>query len=44
VRSGGLDVGDRRIGVTIADELEGTARRRCVISQTQLDAKPDIHA
>jgi RNase H-fold protein (predicted Holliday junction resolvase) len=44
VRSGGLDVGDRRIGVAISDELEWTARRRCVISRTQLDAKPDIHA
>jgi RNase H-fold protein (predicted Holliday junction resolvase) len=44
VRIGGLDVGNRRIGVAISDELEGTAWRRCVICRTQLDAEPDIHA
>jgi putative pre-16S rRNA nuclease len=38
VRIGGLDVGDRRIGVAISDELGWTAQGLCVVTRTKLDA------
>jgi putative Holliday junction resolvase len=37
VRIGGLDVGDRRIGVAISDELGWTAQGVTVVHRTQLD-------
>jgi putative Holliday junction resolvase len=38
VRIGGLDVGDRRIGVAISDELGWTAQGLCVVTRTNLAA------
>lgn len=38
MRIGGLDVGDRRIGVAISDELGWTAQGVGVITRTALDA------
>jgi putative Holliday junction resolvase len=38
VRIGGLDVGDRRIGVAVSDELGWTAQGLCVVTRTKLDA------
>jgi len=38
VRIGGLDVGDRRIGVAISDELGWTAQGLGVVTRTELDA------
>jgi len=38
VRIGGLDVGDRRIGVAVSDELGWTAQGVGVVTRTRLDA------
>lgn len=38
MRIGGLDVGDRRIGVAISDEFGWTAQGVDVVHRTQLDA------
>ena len=38
MRIGGLDVGDRRIGVAISDELGWTAQGFGVVTRTNLDA------
>lgn len=42
MRIGALDVGDRRIGVAVSDELGLTAQGLLVLSRTTLEA--DLHA